>query len=299
MESLANYLHDDYEAVAAEALLDAYGRAAFDVEAAADDEGMRNLTLTGSFANRDGLDELLDDVADFLAYADERCDASDLAVAVSFESPDTYLESVGNDFVWALPTDVNATFRTSESPDEQIAAAEDEYLAACIDYRLDDRLSAFSDSEIERVVSASEHQLQVNYPDGSSATYDDLLGGSNWNVSLGTLYEVLEREGFSPTGTGAHFSFVGADGCTYEFCSDFQGAATSLTTQRDYYWRRLDEPRAIDRGYFLRDGEAYPLLNTCSRVDYRTVKCATGLELFDEWSLGTKYTWDISDYDVS
>ena len=298
MESLANSLRDDYDAAATLALLDDYGDMPLDVEVTTYDGSLRYVTLTGTFAGREELDDLLAATEGFLAYAREHCDATELEVPLSLTSPDAYLQSVEDDFVWEYPIDVNTTLSTAEDPGEQVAEAEADYLYGCIDYQLEDRLAEFSAGEVEEAVAASEHQLQVRRADGTTADYADLLAGESWNVSLGTLYQVLVREGFSPSGTGAHFSFVGTDGCTYEFCSDFQGAATGVTTQRGYSWETLDESRAIDRGYFLRNGEAYPLLNTCSRVDYRTVKCATGLELFDEWSLGTTYSWDISGYDV-
>lgn len=125
----------------------------------------------------------------------------------------------------------------------------EEFILYAADFRL--ALDQFTREEIEDAVERSSQKFVLTRADGTQITYPDLaLSRFGYGMSFGTLYEVLEREGFEPEGTPDAFSFVGIDGCEYEFSYWFNDYAHPVDHSPSGY---------CDGYYYLRDGEEIPM----------------------------------------
>jgi len=88
------------------------------------------------------------------------------------------------------------------------------------DYRLE--LDMFTPEEREQAIDYFDRRFVITRADGSEVSYSDLtLSRYGYGMSFGTLYEVLLREDFSPSGTPESFSVVGVDGSFYQFSYSF------------------------------------------------------------------------------
>jgi len=113
-------------------------------------------------------------------------------------------------------------------------------------YRL--ALDQVTTDELETAVAEEGFPFVITRADGTQESYPDLtLVQSGYEMTFGTLYEILRREGFTVDGTADAFSFTGADGSEYEFSYSFN----------DYPYE--SEERTLNGYYYLKDGSRMPL----------------------------------------
>ncbi len=62
---------------------------------------------------------------------------------------------------------------------------------------------------VKEAVNESDYRLAIVRENGTFL-YDDLCASGSDEVSFGTLYEILKREGFDVKGNNEHYSFTDA-----------------------------------------------------------------------------------------
>ena len=146
------------------------------------------------------------------------------------------------------------------------------YLACVLDYRFENALSEFSPEEIDTLVNLPGtvriYKAVGGDSDASPAAadpsqreyYDDVIGNPRYaGISFGTLYEILKKEGFKPSGNAWHFSFRGPEGNLYEMSYDFNDLSGYNDKQgklrKGYYYIR-DDRKVRMSSYYANHFEA-------------------------------------------
>lgn len=245
MESVSNYLHDDYADVALSFLYNQYNVPTSFTLSKDIRSDMVNSAVTGSFQNRRELQQLFTDFEQFANYVYQANENIGIAVDFQMENPlRDRCEYIVDD------GDCHSTFYLVTDEDYENALRE--YLLTCLDYRFEEQLTEFTDEEIQNALIDYEQRIGISETgseDGPFTFYDDLCASKYYyGVSFGTLYEILRREGFEVTGDCWHYSFTGTDGSLYEISYDF-----------------CDFPFDDDAGgtrngyYYLKDSEQVPM----------------------------------------
>ena len=114
-----------------------------------------------------------------------------------------------------------------------------EFAVYAADYRLE--VDQFTTEELIAAAEKFNTQFNITRPDGTVVSYSDLsLSRYSYGMSFGCLYEVLYREGFEVDGTPEHFTYVGIDGCNYEFSYSFNDYVYD-NGKPGYYYLKDDE----------------------------------------------------------
>ena len=114
----------------------------------------------------------------------------------------------------------------------------------CIEKGLLDRMDEYSIEERSAVINAQSNNTEIRRMDEDTAAYPGYAYNYYYDIPYGTLYRILEQEGYELTGDWKSFSFVGKDGEEYAFA---YGAGQ--TGEETYAYREnvisVDEINAI------------------------------------------------------
>ena len=111
-------------------------------------------------------------------------------------------------------------FNSKTAPSEisdSISKQSDEYLMDCIEKGLLDRMDEYSIEERSAVINAQSNNTEIRRMDEDTAAYPGYAYNYYYDIPYGTLYRILEQEGYELTGDWKSFSFVGKDGEEYAF----------------------------------------------------------------------------------
>lgn len=244
MESMANYLLDDYEAALLSWLAGEYGLGPELVLEENWWDGALYSTVKAGFSTREELEAQFDRLVEFgqfvssMGYGEEY----DLPFCLEMEFP---LRSVTEgEGEYSYPVDDGDTQGSVTELYPYVLDDAVANMAYCsLEYQLDG-LEQFTQEELDRVISASGYRLGIYDPDSEMPRlYTDLIANRYaYGVSFGTLYQVLSREGVPVEGDSWHYTFTGADGAEYEISYDFHDQNPAEPDKPQYY-------------YYLRNGE--------------------------------------------
>ena len=111
-------------------------------------------------------------------------------------------------------------FNSKTAPSEisdSISKQSNEYLMDCIEKGLLDRMDEYSIEERSAVINAQSNNTEIRRMDEDTAAYPGYAYNYYYDIPYGTLYRILEQEGYELTGDWKSFSFVGKDGEEYTF----------------------------------------------------------------------------------
>lgn len=100
---------------------------------------------------------------------------------------------------------------------DRISSLSDDYLMDCIEAGLLDRMDEYSIPERSRVIDLSDNNKEIRRMDQNSSAYPGYAYHYYYDIPYGTLYRILEQEGFELTGDWKAFSFTGSDGQIHTF----------------------------------------------------------------------------------
>ena len=109
-------------------------------------------------------------------------------------------------------------FNSKTAPSEisdSISKQSDEYLMDCIEKGLLDRMDEYSIEERSAVINAQSNNTEIRRMDEDTAAYPGYAYNYYYDIPYGTLYRILEQEGYELTGDWKSFSFVGKDAEEY------------------------------------------------------------------------------------
>lgn len=270
MESVSNYLRDDYSESALAFIADSlpeFEYLRFVIEPG--DEYSAH--IVASYTTPDELKACRNELAALrVAFTDLGFDGLSVRYALEYMHP---LRNV-TDYV-IDDADIFGFTDNEKSWDEMLA----EYITTILDYRYDTSLvteeqidAALADYEMRVGIYRGDAVDRELYEPEKIEYYDDIIANKYYySISFGSLYEILRREGFDVSGDAWHYSFTGADGSVYEISYDF---IDSLYTDYDY------TPR--DGYYYLRDGEVQTMgAYFYNHFTVREIEELTGLKLVD------------------
>ena len=110
----------------------------------------------------------------------------------------------------------NSMKSTSEIADS-ISKQSDSYLMDCIKEGLLDRMDEYSIEERSAVINAYQYSTEIRRMDEDTVAYPGYAYNYYYDIPYGTLYRILEQEGYELTGDWKSFSFVGKDGEVHAF----------------------------------------------------------------------------------
>lgn len=76
--------------------------------------------------------------------------------------------------------------------------------------------------------------------------YDNIVGHDPFSITFGSLYEILQQEGFAPSGNSWHYTFVGTNNDIYEVSYDF--CDYDVGDKSGYYYLKNEEPIPMQDG---------------------------------------------------
>ena len=191
------WIWDDYRFCALQKMQERFLHAS--VESSADSQGMQYAEVYGSYNDRNGLEELLDELT-------EQLDGSLLVnVHLCYEqAKEAYMAETEEQNAYTVFTDAEA------------AVIRNHFLHAAIEECRSDLLNAFTEDEIHAYMTENEHCI-LTEQDGQHIVQKGLLGNVNFHgLSFAGVYELMQREGFLLQGTPEEFSFAGQDGIPIE-----------------------------------------------------------------------------------
>ena len=100
---------------------------------------------------------------------------------------------------------------------EHLSALSDDYLMDCIEMGLLDRMDEYSIPERSAVIRADKNNTEIKRMNGDTAAYPGYAYNYYYDIPYGTLYRILDQEGYELTGSWKAFSFTGADGQAHTF----------------------------------------------------------------------------------
>ena len=174
---------------------------------------------------------------------------------------DTYVSEAGGT---ALENDSEQDGNSSfESPSESLRrSAEESFAHYAAVYRLN--LDLFTEEQLKDAVNAdSDYRFTITRPDGTQLCYPELLLRHSDEMSFGTLYEVLLREGnYQLTGSPEAFTFTSADGSIYSFSYSYYrtwgiGADSSQAGSSGSFYCLSDNTEVYLSGQPLIDTELF------------------------------------------
>lgn len=168
--------------------------------------------LIGKFASKEELQQLYVELEKFKTYIAEK--GYDVSPSFSYhlipQSP-IHSDKTLAFFIYDADTTGNSTNIT----DDVVKEAMTRYILAYTDYHFSDIYDKFTEDEIKEAVSNSYYRLTI-VRDNDTYLYDDLCASGLDEVSFGTMYEILKREGFDVKGTNEHYTFIDVNQNTYE-----------------------------------------------------------------------------------
>ena len=127
-------------------------------------------------------------------------------------------------------------FNSKTAPSEisdSISKQSDEYLMDCIEKGLLDRMDEYSIEERSAVINAQSNNTEIRRMDEDTAAYPGYAYNYYYDIPYGTLYRILEQEGYELTGDWKSFSFVGKDGEEYTFAYGAGQAGEAASAYRE------------------------------------------------------------------
>ena len=126
---------------------------------------------------------------------------------------------------WLAGNDYSVFFdarMTDEETAEELRKAENRYLMDSISSGALDRMDEYSIAERSAAIQADPYNTEIRRIGEETAAYPgySYAGWSYYSVPCGTLYRILEMEGYVLTGDWGSFSFVGKDGEVHSFSYD-------------------------------------------------------------------------------
>ena len=220
LEMLGNSLTDDYR----DALLKAY----FDPDMLPhftldekEEEGLYANELIGEFASKEELQRLYAELESLRVYAAER--GFDIPDSFSYnllpQSP-IHSDNAPTFFIYDGEIVGCVTNITGDTVKEAIT----EYILAYTAYHFSDLYEKFTEEEVKEAAGSSHYHYRLAIvKENGTFFYDDLCAREYNEVSFGTLYEILKREGFHVKGNNEHYSFTDASQNTYEIAYPSDG----------------------------------------------------------------------------
>jgi hypothetical protein len=271
MESVSNYLRDDYRDRALASLSEDFPK--FQMLQIETDKWdvLWYSAVTGMYCNQKELRLCCDELHQFQSWLQMK-GYGDLSAAyrLLFDNP---LRDVTEYVV-----DDGDIFGNTDSIQSYEEMAE-KYYSTVLDYRFDS--SDITEEEISAFMKTYPYPVGVYegseidpklYKPSDIRYYEDIIANQfGYGISFGSLYLILEREGFSPQGTVERYSFIGSDGSTYEISYSF-----------------LDEMYSRNQGptlgyYYLKDGEKQKMnAFFYNHFSTREIEKMTGLRLVDK-----------------
>jgi len=244
MESVSNYLWDDYEEVMLAYLYENYDGTMTALKFVTEDkESMLWSGFEGTYQNREQLRSLFLDMQEFYAYIESTGYQISAYATFQLEHPLRHQVETEID-----DGDYRRRYEKALT-EEDLLEAEKEYLLTCLDYRLEKQLADFTQEEIEAVVDEYSYGVYIEREDGMAERYADLCANKYaYGISFGTIYEILVREGIKVEGDSHHYSFVNENGNAYEISYDFC----------DYPYENQDGETTYGY-YYIKDGKKVPM----------------------------------------
>lgn len=274
MESMTNYVHSDYHAVWLAQNWPGEGP----LTLASDGGGpLFRAWLEADFTTRAELEALLDAEEALIGWLEAQPQPHEVRAELHMQNPlrerTSYTVDDGDSWrtFWPDP-DAGGSYAPVDRED-----ALRKFLLTCLDYRFETQLADFTPQEIFTALRTQKDFCALakcptgDTENGPFEPYTD-LGASrfSYGVSFGTLYKILEREGFAPAGDVWHYTFTGIDGCEYEISYDFCD------------WLYEDAYDGVDETgyYYYKDGVPTPMeYYFYNHFRYREIKEMTGLQL--------------------
>lgn len=223
LESTYNHLSTDYDDAALNYIKEDMPELQyFTIETAKDEYGMYRGELIGSFTDRADLRACYDELQT-IKKACSDLGFKDLSVFYYIQ----YMSPLRNQ----LP-DYEQQYGDIGGMTDKEQSYEDffnQYVRVVLDYRYD-VLNTFTDKEIREALKNCDVKVGLYFGEQTDRKefeedkvryYDDIIGHDQFNITFGSLYEILKREGFNPVGNPWHYTFTGNQNDVYEISYDF------------------------------------------------------------------------------
>ena len=145
------------------------------------------------------------------------------------------------DYYGQIGQKLNDEQESERSAEDLIGKVKLLYFTYGYTYRIPDVMEEMSDRDVENVLDDNYYRKIYIVEDGKPREIEDCIEyypkSGKHRVTYGSMFTILQREGFNVTGTPEHFTCILDNGDTYEFSYDFW-------RDRDYYG-----------SYYLKNGE--------------------------------------------
>ena len=237
METLTNHLTDDYEDVMLKKYYDSKILPHFTLDEK-EEQGLYSSQLVGKFHTKEELIQLYEELENFQNYVTQK----GYTIPNSFSYHLQMQSPIRNHMPAYVVDDGDSFGRVTDITQGSLKEAITNYIQTYTDYHFNDLDEKFTREEIIQVVSEHKYQIAIIKEDNTTF-YDDLCASQfGYGISFGTLYEILEREGFNVSGNNEHYSFADFNGNIYEISYDFINVDGKNDESNHYYYLKNGEP---------------------------------------------------------
>lgn len=237
LESVSNYLWDDYNSNVLEYLSDKLPNFNYlTYETYVDESDATRAYIEAYFENEEQLlacyNELLDLKECFITLG-----YPDLSIRYSIKFNHTYRFTNGE----YEDTSGDSTGLTNYEPSYE--SMKNKYIMCALDYRYD-CVFTLSKQELQEAITLSDDLVAIykgtkedkdEYEEEFITYYYDIVCSPyGYGISFSSLYEILLQEGFEVSGEPTHYTFVGLDDIEYEISYSFN--TYQFDTHIGYYY---------------------------------------------------------------
>lgn len=244
MESVTNYLRDDYENVMLKKYYDENLLPHFTFDEKIEN-GLYQNKLVGTFSTKEELIQLYEELENFHASVKTSHTIKDgFFYHLQMQTP------IRNNIPNYEMEDGDSSGSIADVTEEKVQEAITKYTQTYIDYHFKDIYEKFTEEEIKETVSVSKYQIAILKAD-DMFFYGDLCASQlGRGISFGALYEILKREGFYVSGDSEHYTFAGADQDIYEISYDFINADGGNDETNHYYYLKNGVSVPMDVNFY-------------------------------------------------
>lgn len=117
------------------------------------------------------------------------------------------------------------------------------YLSTALIFQIENGIKEITEEDMKQILENEKTNLIfIKKDDGSKKQYDDIIAYYSY-ISFGTLYKILEKEGFNPVGNPWHYTVTNKNGDNFEFSYDFNDYVYSYGSIGYYYKRNSEKIR--------------------------------------------------------
>ena len=203
--------------------------------------GMNNVVLECNYKNKKEIKKCLDSLSKYNNYYLNK--GFNLSLSATFSLNIEKYNKIKNIII--IPSRIIKLDEINEKSYDEVAY---QYFRFGLENQFDDILSDMNDDDIKLVMNDKYINRIFKISENNEKKYYENLITPNSQISIGTLYIILNIEKYNISGTLEHYSVITSNNDKYEFSYDFSEKKREDFVENNYY---LKNGEKVSRGPYF------------------------------------------------